>query len=222
MKILIVTDMFPDKDEPASGVFVYELTKALSHKNEAVVIHPRLWNPMGLLASFAKRGVQVVLQMEKGRYNRTANGIEVYRQNYSSCLKGDRLFFRAFAFFFAALPVVKRLQRKYPFDLIHAHMACPAGFAAVLLGMVCGRPVIITAHGSDVHTFPSKLLPETVSPLCPEKGAQGRNRQLRVKRVDRKNGAASKGYLCNQEWGAGRCVLSSRQDKVQGAAPACR
>ena len=66
--------MFPDKDEPASGVFVYELTKALSHKNEAVVIHPRLWNPLGLLASFVKKeGVQAVLLMEKA--NTTARQI---------------------------------------------------------------------------------------------------------------------------------------------------
>lgn len=157
MKILIVTDMFPDKDEPASGVFVYELTKALSHKNKTVVIYPRLWNPLGLLASFAKKTGAGGSSDGKGKYNRPANGIEVYRPKLFVLPKGDRLFFRSFAFFFAALPLVKRLQRKFPFDLIHAHMACPAGFAAILLGMVYGRPVIITAHGSDVHTFPQNF-----------------------------------------------------------------
>lgn len=157
MKILIVTDIFPDEDEPASGVFVCELTKALSHKNEVVVIHPHLWNPLGLLASFAKKRGAGGSSDGKGKYNRPANGIEVYRPRLFVLPKGDRLFFRAFAFFFAALPLVKRLQRKFPFDLIHAHMACPAGFAAVLLGMVCGRRVIITAHGSDVHTFPQNF-----------------------------------------------------------------
>lgn len=157
MKILIVTDIFPDEYEPASGVFVYELTRALSHKNEAVVIHPRLWNPLGLLASFAKKRGTGGSSDGKGKYNRPANGIEVYRPRLFVLPKGDRLFFRAFAFFFAALLTVKRLQRKFPFDLIHAHMACPAGFAAVLLGIFCGKRVIITAHGSDVHTFPQNF-----------------------------------------------------------------
>ena len=111
MKILIVTDMFPDKDEPASGVFVYELTKALSHKNEAVVIHPRLWNPLGLLVSFVKKRGTGGSSDGKSKYNRPANGLEVYRRRLFVLPKGDRLSFRAFAFFFAALPLVKRLQK---------------------------------------------------------------------------------------------------------------
>ncbi len=156
-KILILTDVFPDEDEPASGVFVYELTKALSHKNEAVVIHPRLWNPLGLLAPFAKKRAAGGSSDGKETGNRPIHGTEVYRPKLFVLPKGDRLFFRAFAFFFAALPLVKRLQRRFPFDLIHAHMACPAGFAAVLLGMTCGKRVIITAHGSDVHTFPQSF-----------------------------------------------------------------
>ena len=157
LKILVLTDMFPDEDEPASGVFVYELTKALSHKNEVVVIHPRLWNPLGLLAPFAKKRGAGGSSDGKNKYNRLTNGIEVYRPKLFVLPKGDRLFFRALAFFFASLMLVKRLQRKFSFDLIHAHMACPAGFAAVLLGMVCGKRVIITAHGSDVHTFPQSF-----------------------------------------------------------------
>lgn len=154
MKILVLTDMFPCKDEPISGVFVYELTKALSHKNEVVVVHPRLWNPLGMSASFAKEMNAGGSSDGKNKYDGPVNGIDVYRPKLFVLPKGDRLFFRAFAFFFSALPLVKRLQKKFPFDLIHAHMACPAGFAAVLLGMVCRKRVIITAHGSDVHTFP--------------------------------------------------------------------
>ena len=157
VKVLILTDMFPNEGEPASGVFVYELTKALSRKNEVAVIHPRLWNPLGFLASFPKKRRTDGSSDGKGARNRPVNGIEVYRPKLFILPKGDRLFFRSFAFFFAALPLVKRLQRKSPFDLIHAHMACPAGFAAVLLGIFCGKRVIITAHGSDVHTFPQNV-----------------------------------------------------------------
>ncbi len=36
-------------------------------------------------------------------------------------------------------------------------MACPAGFGAVLLGMILRKPVIVTAHGSDIHSFPQSF-----------------------------------------------------------------
>ncbi|MFQ5815303.1 MAG: glycosyltransferase family 4 protein [Candidatus Hydrothermarchaeaceae archaeon] len=35
-------------------------------------------------------------------------------------------------------------------DVIHAHYAVPQGFLGVLLKMVKGRPLVVTAHGSDV------------------------------------------------------------------------
>jgi glycosyltransferase involved in cell wall biosynthesis len=39
-------------------------------------------------------------------------------------------------------------------DVIHAHQLFPTGDAAVQLGSLLHRPVIATAHGSDVHTYP--------------------------------------------------------------------
>lgn len=142
MKILVLTDMFPGKGDSTSGIFVYELSKAISCKNQVLIIHPQIWNP--LRGEFYR----------KDNYYNHFNDIEVYRPRLFVLPKGDRLFFRAFIFFLTALPLVARLRRKFCFDLIHAHMACPAGFAAVLLGIIFRKPVIITAHGSDIHSFP--------------------------------------------------------------------
>ena len=143
MKILVLTDVFPSKEVPASGVFVRELSKAVSYKNQVVIIHPRLWNPFSVKSC-----------KEKQNYPLHMNGMEIYRPKLFILPKGDRLFFRAFAFLFAALPLLRKLRKTFHFDLIHAHMAGPAGFAAVFLGMLFGKPVIVTAHGSDIHTFP--------------------------------------------------------------------
>ncbi len=82
------------------------------------------------------------------------NGIEVYRPKLFIPPKGDRLLFRTIAFFLVAFPLIKNLAKKFHFDLIHAHMACPAGFVAVLSGVILRKPVIVTAHGSDIHSFP--------------------------------------------------------------------
>jgi glycosyltransferase involved in cell wall biosynthesis len=37
-------------------------------------------------------------------------------------------------------------------DLLHAHRLHPMGMAAALLGWLARRPVVVTAHGSDLHT----------------------------------------------------------------------
>ncbi len=124
------------------GVFVDELSKAISCKNHVLIIHPQIWNP--LRGEFYRKDI----------YYNHFNDIEVYRPRLFVSPKGDRLFFRAFVFFLTALPLVAQLRKKFYFDLIHAHMAGPAGFAAVLLGIIFKKPVIITAHGSDIHSFP--------------------------------------------------------------------
>ncbi len=143
MKILVLTDIYPDKEEPALGVFVYELSKAVSHKNHVFVIHPRIWNPLSIKSC-----------KENQNYPFHTNGIKIYRPKLFILPKGDRLFFRAFAFLITTLPLLRKLGKTTHFDLIHAHMAGPAGFAAVLLGMLFRKPVIVTLHGSDIHTFP--------------------------------------------------------------------
>lgn len=143
MKILVLTDIYPGKEEPTLGVFVYELSKAVSYKNQVFVIHPRLWNPLSIKSC-----------KEKQNYPLHMNGIIIYRPKLFILPKGDRLFFRAFAFLIAALPLLRKLRKTSHFDLIHAHMAGPAGFAAVFLGMLFRKPVIVTLHGSDIHTFP--------------------------------------------------------------------
>lgn len=143
MKILVLTDIFPSNEEPISGTFVYELAKALSYKNHVIVIHPRLWNPFSIKSC-----------KEKQNYHLHMNGMEIYRPKLFILPKGDRLFFRAFAFLIASLPLLRKLRKTFHLDLIHAQMAGPAGFAAVLLGIIFRKPVIVTAQGSDIHTFP--------------------------------------------------------------------
>jgi glycosyltransferase involved in cell wall biosynthesis len=47
--------------------------------------------------------------------------------------------------------VAKVLRARFRFDLIDAHYFYPDGVAAVLLGRSLGRPVVITARGTDVN-----------------------------------------------------------------------
>jgi glycosyltransferase involved in cell wall biosynthesis len=51
---------------------------------------------------------------------------------------------------------LSRLASWFQFDLVHAHAICPDGFAAAGWGQRTGIPVVCTAHGSDIHTYPNQ------------------------------------------------------------------
>jgi glycosyltransferase involved in cell wall biosynthesis len=55
--------------------------------------------------------------------------------------------------FLSVLPAIKKLQKDFDFDLIDAHYVYPDGFAAVLLGQLFKKPVIVSARGSDINLF---------------------------------------------------------------------
>ncbi len=60
----------------------------------------------------------------------------------------------------AVLPFLRRqLRNGHDFDLIDAHYFYPDGVAAVLLGRALGRPVIVTARGSDLNVIAQHAVP---------------------------------------------------------------
>jgi glycosyltransferase involved in cell wall biosynthesis len=48
---------------------------------------------------------------------------------------------------------VKRIRKQFNFDVVDAHYVYPDGFAAVLLGKYFGKPVVISARGSDINLY---------------------------------------------------------------------
>jgi teichuronic acid biosynthesis glycosyltransferase TuaC len=61
----------------------------------------------------------------------------------------------------SAMRAIREEQRTgYDFDLIDAHYFYPDGIAAVMLGRHFGRPVTITARGTDINLIPEHVLPK--------------------------------------------------------------
>jgi glycosyltransferase involved in cell wall biosynthesis len=54
------------------------------------------------------------------------------------------------------------IRRGYDFELIDAHYFYPDGVAAILLGRHFGKPVVITARGTDVNLIPRYRLPRAM------------------------------------------------------------
>jgi glycosyltransferase involved in cell wall biosynthesis len=61
--------------------------------------------------------------------------------------------------FISVLPLLRRYLGQFNFDLIDAHYFYPDGVAAVLLGRALGKPVVITARGTDINLIPNFPIP---------------------------------------------------------------
>ena len=48
--------------------------------------------------------------------------------------------------------IVAKIYQEFPFDLLHAHVALPDGYAAALLARDYQKPVVVTIHGQDLQS----------------------------------------------------------------------
>ncbi len=55
-----------------------------------------------------------------------------------------------------ALNRVLRVRRGPRIDLVHAHILFPTAWSAIPVAQSLGAPLVVTAHGSDVHTNPAR------------------------------------------------------------------
>jgi glycosyltransferase involved in cell wall biosynthesis len=153
-RILTFTTLYPNAMQPSHGIFVENRLKHLvaSGGVAARVVAPVPWFPwrntvFGGYADFAA---------VPSRENR--GGIDIRHPRYPLLPKlGMSL--APTLLFAALLPVLRRLQTEQDFDLIDAHYFYPDGVAAALLGRALGKPVVITARGTDVNLIPRHALP---------------------------------------------------------------
>jgi glycosyltransferase involved in cell wall biosynthesis len=156
MKLLTFTTLFPHAAKPSQGIFVETRLRHLLAGGEvqAKVVAPIPWFPstherFGKYATFAKAPKQ-----EK-RF-----GIDVLHPRYP-VLPKIGMTMSPFLLAAWAKPAIRRLlDEGYDFDLIDAHYFYPDGVAAVMLGKHFGKPVVITARGSDISLIPQHRLPK--------------------------------------------------------------
>ena len=55
-----------------------------------------------------------------------------------------------------ALNSVLRVRQGPPIDVVHAHALFPTGWSVLPVAQGLGAPLVVTAHGSDVHTNPAR------------------------------------------------------------------
>ena len=155
LRVLTFATLFPSANRPRHGVFVEQRLRQLVRTGEisARVICPVPWFPssitrFGRYADFAR------VPLDETRY-----GVPVLYPRFPVLPKFGMSI--APSLMVAAMtPVLRRqIQSGFDFDLIDAHYFYPEGVAAVRIGRRLGRPVVVTARGSDINVFPRYALP---------------------------------------------------------------
>ncbi|HYY26251.1 MAG TPA: glycosyltransferase family 4 protein, partial [Candidatus Udaeobacter sp.] len=147
MKILVFTTLFPNNVWPNHGIFIQERMSHVARNNDCQVkvIAPVPYFP-SIKIGWRWHYSQVVR-------HEMINGIEVFHPRYFMIPKIG-MAAHGWMMFLSVLPAIKKLKKQFDFDLIDAHYLYPDGFAAVLLGRFLGRPVVVSARGSDINVFP--------------------------------------------------------------------
>ncbi|MEJ2041458.1 MAG: glycosyltransferase, partial [Desulfosarcinaceae bacterium] len=140
--LLVLTTSFPNRTNPASGVFVHRLLEHLPEGFELTILTPDTDRAEG----FAQRGSLRIrpFRYAPRRWQKVAHrpgGLPVVLEG-----KGVLRLMLPLLFLAAAGATFFQARRV---DLIHAHWA-PNGVIAGLAGLLMRRPVITTLRGTDV------------------------------------------------------------------------
>jgi len=139
--------MYPSTFNKVAGIFVHEQVRGVVQKGVKVrIVSPVPWTPFPISK----------LTQKWRAYNDVPDeavweGIPVYYPRY---LAFPRSWFFASSGERMHMGIKNLIAKIYPdfqFDLIHAHVALPDGYAATKLKQKYRTPVVVTIHGQDLQ-----------------------------------------------------------------------
>jgi teichuronic acid biosynthesis glycosyltransferase TuaC len=155
IRTVLFSTLYPSSARPGHALFVETRLRELlrTGRVEAKVLAPVPWFPSGA-ARFGRYASLARTPPAEVRH-----GIDVRHPRY---LAIPKLGMSVAPLLLAAASIapLKRLVREgFDFDLIDAHYYYPDGVAAVMLARWFGKPVTVTARGSDLNLIPRHLIP---------------------------------------------------------------
>lgn len=148
IKVVIITNLYPNPAEPLRGVFVESMVRELKEKCDLTVISPLPWFPkVGVLKRFSKWHTYSLVGDSSER-----EGMKIYYPKFIAIPKMGAV--HSIFMFMAILPLVKRLHQQRAIDLINAHWVFPDGIAARWVARCLNIPIVLSAHGCDINHYP--------------------------------------------------------------------
>ena len=155
IRLLTFSTLYPNAGQPNHGVFVENRLRHLVASGEvtSAVLAPVPFMPdLPLLADFSRRrGWDRYI---KAPAHEVRHGIEVHHPRYLVIPRFGMNLAPALLAHAAERSLRRLLADGLQFDAIDAHYVYPDGVAAVRLGRIFGKPVVITARGSDLTQLP--------------------------------------------------------------------
>ena len=137
MRILFLTNAYPDFDSSYRGIFIKKMATLL-HKEgyQIFVVTPKIYH--------------------KSHYYENQKGIKVYRFPFFArnklLIEYKKIpYIRMLLYFIFGFILTTYVAKKQKCDLIHIHWVIPAGLIGILVGKLLKIQVAVTIHGSDMR-----------------------------------------------------------------------
>jgi len=147
MRVAIVAEYYPRAQDPVLGIWAHR--QALAAAAAGADVHVLvLHRPVPSRAALRSRDRAALLAPLRQPLRARLDGLPV---SYVPFVAPPRPSTYATWGSWAAPPLalaLRRLRRRFPFDLVHAHYAAPAGDAVRRAGV--RRPLVVSVHGGDL------------------------------------------------------------------------
>lgn len=147
MRIVVLSNMYPNSVTYRSGIFVHEQVKELIKLGiEVTVIAPIPYSPK-------------IFGVLKNRWNdyskvsgfETIDNVKVYHPRFLALPNGYLKGYWGYIYAITASYIIKKILLEDKIDLLHAHGSLPDDFGTYLLSKKFSVPYVITVHGASVY-----------------------------------------------------------------------
>ena len=155
LRVLLFSTLYPSATRPGNGIFVETRLRELLKTGEVEVrvLAPVPWFP----STHPRHGEKA--QMAATPAEEVRHGIQVRHPRYL-VLPRIGMHIAPLLLALACIAPLRRLIREgYDFDVIDAHYYYPDGVAAAWLARHFGKPLAITARGTDLNLITQYALP---------------------------------------------------------------
>lgn len=142
MRVLVITNLFPNPYQPNRAAWNRHQIRALAERHDVAVIAPILWTDeflcrarQGRKLSRDRRSICDGLPVVHPRY---VYPPKVLRASYGNCYR------------WSIQKMFHENVRQFCPDLVFSTWAYPDGWTAVELSRLAGVPVVVKVHGSDI------------------------------------------------------------------------
>lgn len=155
IRTLLFSTLYPSSARPGHGIFVETRLRELLRTGEVEtrVLAPVPWFP----STKARWGAHAAMAATPLR--ETRNGVDVLHPRYLVVPKVGMTVAPALLAAASIGPLRRLIREGFDFDVIDAHYFYPDGVAAAMLARLVGKPLAITARGSDLNLIPKHALP---------------------------------------------------------------